>query len=347
MKQTAGIWRLSVGVVVAALLAAGCQSLDPARDPGRDGRATIGPETRGRPPAIEPGAGTAEVSRAQMYASQGDYQKALDEFEKAIESNPNLTVAYLGAGDIYRQQGDYANAERRYGRAAQVEPRNFNAQYLHGLSLQLLNRISEAVRAYLLALAIRPEDFNANLNLATSYLQLGEPAQGLTYAQRAARLDPSSAAARTNLGAIYAALNRHEDAVTEYQQAAELTPLTGPLLLSLADSLAKAGRHEEAANTLDQLVKKEPSAVAYERLGAALFRLARYDQSLEKFRKALATDPNHYPALNGVGVCLLNQWVWSEMKDMTAKQEALRALRRSLQIERNQPQILELLSKYQ
>lgn len=324
----------------------GCQSLDPARRGESKPKPMMGPGTTGRAPAVSVG-GSSEVNRAQMYVSQGDYQKALEEFEKAIASNPRLTVAYMGAGDIYRQQGDYPNAEKRYATAADLEPANFSAQYLYGLVLQLQQKIGEAVRVYLKALAIRPEDFNANLNLGTAYLQLNEPSQGLAYAERAVRLEPKSAAARANLGAIYSALNRNEDAITEYQQAAELTPLTGPLLLNLADAYLKAEHYEEAANTLEQLLKSESSAAAQERLGTALFRLRRYEDSLAHFRAALDIDPNYFPALNGAAVCLLNQWYFSEMKDAPARQEAVSMLRRSLQIERNQPQILDLLSKYQ
>lgn len=212
--------------------------------------------------------------------------------------------------------------------------------------LQLLNRVNEAVRAYVKALSIKPDDFNANLNLATAYLQLNEPAEALPYGQRAVQLESRNAAARTNLGAIYGGLGRHEEAVIEYQQAAELAELSAPLLINLAESLGKTNRYDEMVNTLRQLVATEPTAVAYERLGFALFRLRQYPDSLAAFRKSIEIDPNHYPALNGIGVCLLCQWEWSKQTDETARAEALRALRRSLQIDQNQPRILELLGRY-
>lgn len=286
------------------------------------------------------------IARAKALKEQGLAQQALAEFEKAIETNPRLTVAYLGAGDIYRERGDYNSAESRYAKAAEIEPSNFDAQYLHGLTLQLLDRVSEAIRAYLRALSIRPDDFNANLNLATAYLQVNEPTQALPYAQRAVRIDSQSAAARTNLGAVFSALARHDEAIVEYQQASELTELSAPLLLNLADSLQKVGRYAEAVNTLRQLIRTEPSANAYERLGAALFRSKEYDDALSNFRKAIEIDANHFPALNGIGVCQLNRWVWSDQKDEAAHAEAMRVLRRSLQIEPRQPKIMELVGRY-
>jgi tetratricopeptide (TPR) repeat protein len=286
------------------------------------------------------------VKKANQYLADGRSDDALAEFERAIESNPTLTVAFMGAGDIYREKGDYSSAEQRYGKAAQIEPQNFDAQYLHGLTLQLLTRAGDAVKAYLRALTIKPDDFNANLNIATAYLQLRDPSEAVSYAERAVRIKSDSAPARTNLGAVYYALTRYEDAVIEYQQAAELAPLTGPLLLNLADALGKSGRIAESVNTLQQLVKTSPSAVAFERLGAGYFKLRRYEDSKAAFSKAVEIDGNHYPAINGAAVCLLNQYFFSNEKDEAARQEAIRLMRRSLQIERQQPKIVELLGRY-
>jgi tetratricopeptide (TPR) repeat protein len=298
-------------------------------------------------PVVLPDAeATAAVDRANQLASQGFREQALAELEKAIAINPRLTTAYMGVGDIHKQDGDYQAAEKSYARAADLEPRNFDAQYNHGLMLQLLSRVSEAVVSYLKALSVRPDDFDANLNVATAYLQLGEASQALPYAERAARLKPDSGAAHVNLGAAYAGLERHDEAVSQYQQAAERMALTPELLLNLADSLGKSGRYAEMASTLDQLVKNKPTAAGYERLGSAQFRMKQYDEALASFRKSLEIDPNHYPALNGVGVCQLNRYIWSEKKDRAALAEAMSSLRKSLQIERRQPKILELVSRY-
>ncbi len=342
------------GCLVAALLPlAGCQSLDNAvglNNPKIEPVA-VTPENDGREPAVgdthpSPGAESA-LAKARGLESAGKYDEALAEFERAISVNPRMTTAYLGAGDIYRQKGDYDSAEKRYGKAAEIEPQNFDAQYLHGLALQLLNRVGDSVRAYLRALTIKPDDFNANLNLATAYVQLGEPAQALPYARRAVELKPKDAAARINLAAAYRDLNQHETAIIELQQASELTELSAPLLLNLADSLGKVGKYEEMVNTLDQLVKSEPTAIANERLGFAQFKLRRYSDSLASFRRALEIDPNHYPALNGVGVCLINEWHFSGQSNDGARDEAVRSWRRSLQLERNQPQIMEFIGRFQ
>lgn len=329
----------SLGVILLGV--AGCAVLNPLDEARQE--AKNAPPVRPADP-VEPG--RVNVARAESLASAGDQNAALLELERAIAVNPKLTVAYLKAGDIYGERGDWNTAESRYGEAASVEPQNFDAQYKHGLSLQMLSRFAESVRAYLRALAIRPNDFEANLNLATAYLQLEEPRQAQVYAVRAVRLNSRSGAARANLGAVYAALGEHEAAVNEYQQASGLMELSSQLLLNWADSLSRTGRHAEAVNTLGEVIRIEPSATAYERLGAARFRMRAYAEAESAFTRALELDGNHYPALNGLAVCLLNRFVWSKEVDTEARLEAVRLLRRSMQIESRQPQIAELLRRY-
>jgi len=71
-----------------------------------------------------------------------------------------------------------------------------------------------------------------------------------------------------------------------------------------------------------------------------------YDEALATFRESAQLDERHYPAWNGIGVCLLNKYVWSGKSDLVSLDEARNALRRSLQIERNQARIAELLTRY-
>ncbi len=301
-----------------------------------------------RSPSAEPAGLRAEplLVRAEEAAELGDNEQALQLLAAAIERNPTLTIAHMKMGEIYRMRGDNAQAERAYAAAARLEPRNFDAQYFHGLTLHLLNRLGDAVRAYLRALAIQPDSFEANLNVATAYLQLNEPRQSLPYAERAVELEPTSGPAHANLGAVLGALENHADAVREYQAAAELMELSPELLLNLADSLGKLRRFDEMANTLNAAIEMSPTSLAWERLGYARFKLREYEGAREAFREAIELDPRHYPALNGLGVVLLNDYLASDRRDRESKEEAIRLFQRSLQINKRQTRILELVTRF-
>lgn len=319
------------GALALALSATGCRNQAANRDQ------TAGPSST---------AGTDLVTSGEAALIAGDRKKAAQDFARAIAVNPNLTDAHLGLADINRMEGDYAAAEAGYRKAADLAPQNFDAQYYNGLMLHLMDRVTDAIGAYLRALAVRPDDFQANLNISAAYYQLGENAQALAFGERAVRLNPRSGPAHVNLAAILSDNGNHADAVVSYQQAAEYMELTPKLLLGYAESLKALDRYTEMRGTLEQLVRTTPSAPAHERLGYALFKLEQYDQALANFQAALNADPNYFPALNGVGVCELNRWYWSDQRDSAARERGITALRKSLTLNNNQAAIQELLGRY-
>ncbi|MBY0309224.1 MAG: tetratricopeptide repeat protein, partial [Phycisphaerales bacterium] len=196
------------------------------------------------------------------------------------------------------------------------------------------------------ALAVNPGDFQTNFYLSVAYYQLGETPQAFTFGERAVRIDPKSGPARVNLAAVYADMGRHEDAVNEFQQSFELVEPTPRILLGYAESLRNLSRFAEMRSTLEQLVKRTPSAAAWERLGYAQFKLKEFDQAEESFNRSLAADASYFPALNGIGVCELNRYAWSNNADNDAKVRGVTALKKSLTINGNQPSIQALLGRF-
>jgi tetratricopeptide (TPR) repeat protein len=322
-------------------------AVPPAQQPADQREPALTPDDIAAP---APGAGTREgeaLDRARELRAMGDIGSALAELERAIAFNPRFTPALLEAGDLHLEMGEVGLAERSFAAAARAEPRNFDAQFRHAAALRTLGRTEEATRAYLRALSIRANDYDAVLGLSTAYLESGNPEQALPYAQRATEARPRSGEARMQLGTVYAALTRHEEAVIEYRQAAELLPKPAPgLLLNMAESFNELGRYAEMVGALTEVVAAEPTPVAYERLGSGLFRLRRYDESLAAFKASMDLDPTYPPALNGLAVCELNNYLWSGKADGPARERAVEAMRASLKADRSQPRIIELLRRY-
>ncbi|MEM1165440.1 MAG: tetratricopeptide repeat protein [Planctomycetota bacterium] len=305
-----------------------------------------------------PGAMTPDLTDAQALAAAGDYDAALTALEAVIAENPTLTAAHLSVGEIHLEQGDHTAAEATYRRAvalaetqddgsAPARDARFEASLGHGTALQALGRLYDAITAYLSALELRADDGRANARLASTYLELGESRQSLWYARRARAADPASGPARSTLAAALAATGADQEAIREYEAALELVGLEPPLLLGLAESLGKLGRFAEMANTLETAVTVEATAPAVERLGYARFKLRQYDAARDAFRRAIALDASHFPALNGLAVVLLNDYLLGGQADPAPRDEALTLLRRSLQLRPSQPQIANLLARFQ
>ena len=286
------------------------------------------------------------LARAEVARQAGEYELALAVFRQILANNPTIATAYIGIGEIYLVQENYARAEPVLARAARLEPRNFDAQYGHARALQMLKRFVEAVQAYHRALTIRPQNVNANQRLATTYLQMGQPSSALLFAEKVVELDPANGPARANLGTIYLNIGRSGDAIPQYEAAVELMEATVPLLNNLIAALAAEKRYVDAMNTAEFLVKLEPSAEAWERLGWCAFRMGDYQKSIEAYRDSVRINPAYWPALNGVGCNALNTWLLSNKLNGAAFLEARQAFRRSLRVNPEQAKVISLLSRY-
>jgi len=324
---------------LAGSLSTGCQTLD-SQEPRRRPALTTQP---GEPTEQQ----KTKLAQAKQAVEAGDYDTALESFRSILAENPTITDAYLGIGEIYIIQEDFDRAEPVYARAAKLEPRNYDAQYGHGLALQMLGKFVDAVKAYHRALTLDPDSPEANINIATSYLQLGRTRSALVFAEKAVEVAPDNGSAHVNLGAIYEQMGRNEDAIDQYILALEMIEDNrAPVMLNLVNVLAREHRYQEAINTAENLIRIQPSANAYERLGWAYFRLGQYQKSLEAYQRAVRRDPNHWPSLNGVGINALNEWLLSKKSDEQAWQTARNAFRRSLRVNRNQPKLVALMSNY-
>lgn len=286
------------------------------------------------------------LDQAQGLVTQGDLQSALVKFEQAIVENPKLVEAYIGAGQIYHGQGDYEIAEAKFEQATRYAPTSFQAHYYLGLMRQLLHKFQLAIKAYLYALAIDPDDFSANHNLSICYLQQGRAAEAAPYALRATKLEKDNQSAWANLGSSYNLMGLYEKAIRAYRQANELGDPTEPILLGLAEAHMRLEHFDRAMIVLKQVLADFPSAVAHERMGYALFKTREYNKAMEEFRAALLFDPDDTASLNGLGVCMMTQYITNGRQVQLHCEQALTAWRRSLEIAPNQPQINALLQSF-
>ena len=288
----------------------------------------------------------ALLDQADEASATGNYNEALQLFHQVLQQNPSATEAYIGIGDVYLDQQDYVKAEPVFARAARLEPDNFSAQYGHGVALQMLDRLVDAVRAFHRALTINPSSPEANLQLGTVYLQQRDSKSALNFLARAVELDPSSGPAHLNYAAALQELGSPERAIEQYRAAAELMEPSPELLMNLVTLLAEEKRYREAVNAAQTLVRLDPTAVTYERLGWAYFRLGEYQNSEMAYQEAVNLDPGNYKALNGVGVNALNHWLRTDRISHEAFLKAQEAFRKSLRVNKNQPKVVQLMMKY-
>ena len=176
------------------------------------------------------------VKAVQAYNS-GDREKAVTNLVVATRTNPDLIMARLMLGDLYREGGDYNNAVDQYEKLVKLDPYTWSNFYKLGVSYQFLQRLTEAAESYTHALKLNPDDPNSNMNLGLVDLYLGDADAAVQYCERATLLDPRSAAAFSNLGVALDAKGDYPRAEAAYRHSLDIDPENTTTLLNLGTNL--------------------------------------------------------------------------------------------------------------
>lgn len=288
----------------------------------------------------------ARLDAANEVAQRGDYRAALDEFREVLAENPRIPAAHLGVAKAQRAAGDLRAAERAYEAALKVDARNAQARI--GLAQVYVERgmPTDALREFQRALIDAPGNRTAQEGIAGILMKRGDPAGAVPFLHQIAQSPEATATDWVNLGVACLASRQAADATRALEEALALGASGPEVLGPLAEAYAAEGRYGEACSTAEELARKVGSAAAWERVGWLQFRQGDYAESARAYRRATDIEPTSARAWNGVAITALNAWLLSDRLDQASREEARRALRRSLELDPAQPEMERLRSTY-
>lgn len=154
--------------------------------------------------ALQLGQDVMDVHRVYGYflESNRNYSQAIEEYEKALAINPNLTFLYISIGHNYRTLANNLPAGSQQT----------------GLYNQALDSYSKAVNLNLQLSILDPSPY---LAIAKTYVQQGEFFAAARNAQKAVTLDPANADLYGQLGGIYKSGRNFETAIIALKCAVE------------------------------------------------------------------------------------------------------------------------------
>lgn len=101
------------------------------------------------------------VTRGQLYSQQMRWDKALQDFYKAISLNQNEGGAFVGIGDAYMGMGDKKNALKAYTQAVAIQTSAFQGFVRRAKLFFDIQEFEKSLLDLEQALAINPEDAEA------------------------------------------------------------------------------------------------------------------------------------------------------------------------------------------
>jgi len=159
-----------------------------------------------------------------LCAREGDTDRAIENFRRALEIDQAHSIALLNLGNAYRQKKDWTEAKK------------------------VLQR----------ALEMNANDAETNYSLGMVFAQTDDSERAYKFLKNAIALRPAYPEALNNLGVLYLRSRKPEEAIRNFEESIRVAPEYDQAYLNLARVYTIQGEKEKTREVLMELLKKQP-----------------------------------------------------------------------------------------
>jgi protein O-GlcNAc transferase len=251
----------------------------------------------------------------QGYLQEKEYEKAKDNYAKAIALQPNLTNAYYGLFTVCSRLGQQAEAKKYMAlfRKLKAEDmkvlkdrndarddaaamqKNAAETYMRaGRIYQAKGKMAEAEQLLKRAAALDTENSIYLMRLASLYQMTNRTADALQMHKRISELEPDNPVCYLNIGSASAQLKRFDAAEEAFRRAIALAPKSSDGYRELATLYLQMGKMVPQARALaEKAVALEPTAANYSVLSWACDKNGDTANALSAIKRAVELEPNN------------------------------------------------------
>ena len=166
----------------------------------------------------------AYSSRGLFHASLGNYEKALADYDMAIEQGADDASPQINRAAVFMTQRKYKQAVEDYTKALDIEPKNASIYQQRAVAWKLDGTLDKAVADFGKALELAPKNVAAWMGRGFMWFQQEEYEKAVDDFTAAIKLAPKSATAHNNRGYNLQMLGEYEKALADFEQAIKLAP---------------------------------------------------------------------------------------------------------------------------
>ncbi len=279
-------------------------------------------------------------------------ENAITEFQRALQSDPNYSLAFSGLGEAYwrkyeqtKQPSFARQARSACDRAVESGPNQALAHLCLGVVDAGTGAYEKALGEYKTASDLEPTNDAAYNGLADVYGKLGKPTEAENTFRKAISLRPNYWATYNSLGAFYVEQGRYSEASQMFSQVIALVPDSFVGYSNLGVTYVYLGDYEKAIPALEQSVAIRPTAQATSNLGTAYFQLHKYAQAARTFEKATTLNAESYDVWGNLG----DAYYWSSGergKSKAAYQRAIDLALKAIAVNSRDASVLSYAAQY-
>ena len=238
--------------------------------------------------ALDPA--TVYFYRGNAYNYKKKYDRAIEDYNQALQLNPKYAEAFYSRGNAYNKKGEYDRAIADFNQALLLNPKDAEAFNNRGIAYRNKGEYDRAIADFNQALLLNPKyaEFLYN-NRGIAYGKKGEYDRAIADFNQALQLNPKDAAAFNYRGIAYGNKKEYDRAIADYNQALLLNPKYAEAFYNRGIAYNNKKEYDRAIADYNQALLLNPKdAEPFYNRGNAYELKGDKVKALESYRQALA-----------------------------------------------------------
>lgn len=185
------------------------------------------------------------------YLNRGNFDGAIDHFQRALEINKNFFPALANMAKTYFLKKDTDEALRIYFSIEEIEPDNVHVLNTIGDLLFAKKDFSKALKYFDRASKIDQDNIAALNNIATIFLIEKKVDKAIRYLRRVIAVKPDLSGALNNLGVCFAIKRSYRKAIKHFLASRHSDPQAVGTLLNLAQAYQENKEYNKSIEILE------------------------------------------------------------------------------------------------
>ncbi|MBN2536157.1 MAG: tetratricopeptide repeat protein [Spirochaetales bacterium] len=268
-------------------------------------------------------AGISHFNKALELQQQNRLDKAIEEYTKAIEINPELSEAYYNRAHIHFEQNKYDRAINDITEYINRNPEDADGYFQRGILYKNTGSHEKAVADLEKAIASGLDsdleqqakallkDDSEYFTKAMEHFNNGEFKEAIAGLTKAIEINPDDAINYLLRGTCYYTLRELDNAIADLTQAIKLNPAYYEAYHNRSMVYSSKEEYDKALEDINKAISLQSTdPMLYHARGMIYGNMKKYDKALENFNKALQIAPDRDGVLFSRGL------LYYEMKMM-------------------------------
>ncbi|SHE73953.1 Cytochrome c-type biogenesis protein CcmH/NrfG [Mariniphaga anaerophila] len=186
---------------------------------------------------------------------QNQPERALENYNRAIQLAPEKAQPYNNRGKIYFDRGEMDKALADYNKCIEIEPNNVSALANRGAALGSTRQWKKALKDLNKALQLNPQHSNALSNRAFIWFQEGEYEKSIADFNRYLVIHPNNAEVINTIGLCHFRMKNNEKALEEFNRSIRIDPSKGVFFANRSLALNALGDKTNALKDAERAIQ--------------------------------------------------------------------------------------------